>query len=180
MSNLMNKEPRLKQAICPLRETSIGGEPKVPMTTATIPVVNFDKVKEEYVKNMSLSECPKSSDAFYARHDEEMYLIEFKSGVIEDGKSHDIRRKMLDSLLLLTDIINKTISNTRKELTYILVYDESKNPASVKIAETLSGWGGKKFVRFGLNRFETIYFKEVFTVTKEKFEGQFVQVWSSS
>ncbi|MCL2842595.1 MAG: hypothetical protein FWE28_03895 [Oscillospiraceae bacterium] len=56
------------------------------MTMATINVVNFDKAKENYVKNMGLSEIPKSSDAFFVAHACEMYLIEFRSGKIQTAQ----------------------------------------------------------------------------------------------
>ncbi|MCL2842596.1 MAG: hypothetical protein FWE28_03900 [Oscillospiraceae bacterium] len=89
---------------------------------------------------------------------------------------------MLESLLLLTDIIDKRISDTRHNLNYILVYDEKKNPrdSKMKIKEGISRAGTKQFARFGLEPFEKIYFKNVFTVTEEVFENQFVKDWTAS
>ena len=176
----------LREAPSTLKETSRSGNLKAPMTESIMPVVDFDLVKDNYVKELSanglsISETPTSSDAFYIHCNGEMYLIEFKSGVMEEGKNHNVRRKMLDSLLLLTDIIDKKISHTRKELNYILVYDKNTQKDSfAEIAKSVSRDGNKEFVRFGLQRFETIYFKRVFTVTRERFEKQFVNAWTAS
>ena len=58
---------------------------------------------------------------------------------------------------------------------FILVYNEGKNPYSdggkrqedsskATISKIVHNKAKKKFVRFGLERFEKLYFKEVFTV----------------
>ena len=185
----------LNDSVCPLRETSkynYGGNDFY-MTNSTLSVVNFDLVKDRYIETLSVPETPKSSDAFYVDNSEEMYLIEFKSGKMDTKKIFDVRLKIFDSLLMLTDILNRGISHTRLNLSYVLVYNETKNPftkdekyglqisqSRINIGKYFSKKGKKKFVRFSLERFERLYFKDVFTVTEEEFENDFVKIWSKS
>jgi hypothetical protein len=111
-----------------------------------------------------------------------MYFIEFKNGVIsrkngdaDPKKISEIKLKIFDSLLILTDIISKAVSFTRKNLNYVLVYNEEKNSLKC-IAKYFIGKSGhgKHLIRFGLERFETLYFKNVFTYTEKEFETEFI------
>lgn len=71
---------------------------------------------------------------------------------------------------------------------YVLVYNEERN-SSVKgkkqedsskavISKLIHKKADKKFVRFGLERFEKMYFKEVFTYTESEFENEFLSIIS--
>jgi hypothetical protein len=178
----------LNGAICPLKETSKYNHDgnDFYMTNSELSVVDFDAVKNKYIKKLSLREPPKSSDAFYVDNCGEMYLIEFKSGQVRD-----VWLKICNSLLILTDILNKGISYTRQNLCYILVYNETKNPSveecelqdsqsRTSIGRYVSEKAGKRFIRFSLERFEKLYFKAVFTATEDEFENRFVRNWSKS
>ena len=183
----------LKKSICPINETSIDNHDGnvIYMTDSSLDVVNFDRVKELYIESLSLHEPPKSSDAYFI-HKDKMYLIEFKNGLMDNKKIYDVRRKIFDSLLILTDILQIGISYTRQNLSYILVYNETKNPVDkeekelqispsrVKIADYFLQKGNRKFIRFNLAGFERIYVKDMFTVTVSEFEEQFLKVWSES
>ena len=162
------------------------------MTNSMLDAVNFDAVKNKYIEQLTkqgikISDTPKSNDAFFVSGDGYMYFIEFKNGKIDNG---EVRTKIFDSLLILTDIIEAGISYTRQNLNYILVYNETKNhtkpkgeelqysPSRTKFAEHLiEKKAKKKFIRFNLEKFEKLYFKNVFTVTSEKFESDFVKKW---
>jgi hypothetical protein len=160
------------------------------MTSSELSAVNFDKVKDEYIKDLSVPEALKSCDALYYNNSKEDYLIEFKNGKV--GKQ-DIRLKITESLLVLTDIINQDISYTRKNLSFILVYNETKYPLTVDekckiqdsqsreyIGKSVSEKAKDEFIRFNLSRFKRLYFKDVYTVTKDEFETRFVKNWSKS
>ena len=182
----------LRSSVCSLKETS-KSDPDGSvfyMTESLLDVVNFDVVKDKYIAALAVPEAPKSNDAFYASEAGEMYFIEFKSGVISREKTFEIRLKIFDSLLILTDIAKVDISDTRQSLSYILVYNETKNPrienekeelqvspSRTEIAKHISKKGQKEFIRFSLERFQTLYFKNVFTVTEEEFEDKFVKKW---
>ena len=163
------------------------------MTDSMLRVVDFDMVKGKYIKNLSLHETPKSVDALYTDTDGNTYLIEFKNGTLDKKNQYSVQWKIFDSLLILSDIINEGISFTRQNLNFILVYNNEKNPTDapyagylqesqsrVNIGEYVYAKRGKhRFIRFSLERFEGLCFKNVFTVTKEQFENIFVQKWTS-
>jgi hypothetical protein len=57
------------------------------MTSCRKIVVNVDKLKDGFIKNMSLTETPKSCDALYLTSQNELFMIEFKNGVIDEKKN---------------------------------------------------------------------------------------------
>lgn len=189
----MNDVKIFEDNICTLKEASKdnhAGE-DVYMTSSTLPVVNFDSVKKAYAKPLSPVEMPKSVDAFYDAGGD-MYLIEFKNGKVHDNEIYEVRLKIFDSLLILTDILNIRVSETRKNLNFILVYNEQKNlseenktdcgmqesPSRVRIAKNVHDKAGKNFIQFNFERFKTLYFKDVFTVTATEFDNRFANKWS--
>jgi hypothetical protein len=113
-----------------LRETSKDNHDgyDIFMTESTLSVVNFDNVKNEYVKKLKSSETPASNDALYMDNNGEYYFIEFKNGYIDKEEIFKIRLKIFDSLLIFTDIIGRGVSFTRSHMSYIMVYNEGKKP----------------------------------------------------
>jgi hypothetical protein len=77
------------------------------MTDSLLEVVNFDAVKDHYITSLKLSTVPKSKDALLVKSDRKSIFIEFKNGCVNKKEEFDIRKKIYDSLLLLTDIINR-------------------------------------------------------------------------
>lgn len=154
------------------------------MTDSLIPVVDFDKVKEAYIKDLSLSNTPKSNDALLINCDEHLIFIEFKNGRLKKPlEQSKIRKKIYDSVLIFTDIIGRGIKYTRKNMDYILVYNEEKNdylnenPSTVvresksrdQISKKLLGLGNEHFIKFDLDMFENYCFRNVYTYTEEEF-----------
>jgi hypothetical protein len=144
------------------------------MTTSELSAVNFDLVKKKYKEILFLPEAPKSCDALYYNESEEDYLIEFKNGKVD---KRDVEQKIFESLLVLTDIVNQNISYTRENLSFILVYNKTKNP-KMFILSNISNKANKKPNALTLERFRRLYFKDVYTVSKEEFETRFVKNWS--
>lgn len=97
------------------------------MTNSEIQVINFDKVKESYIREMNLSNIPCSNDALYIGKDKKLFFVEFKNGVIKKSDIFNIYNKIYDSLLIFNDIIGENISFCRQHLYFILVYNERKN-----------------------------------------------------
>ncbi len=176
----------LQEYKCTLKEASKDPANNEFMTQSTLEVINFDAVKDEYCKDLCLKEPPKSNDALFINNNN-YYFIEFKNGKVEGKDIFDIRQKNFDSLLILTDIICKGISFTRQNLTYILVYNEKKNtfdneqiqdppPSIIGIGKHFAETTAKEnYIRFGLDKFKKLYFKEVFTYTEEEFKNNFVR-----
>lgn len=144
------------------------------MTESAMDVVSFDAVKTQYTNALGLSEeNAKSVDALMTTPDC-LVLVEFKNGKMKTEKSNVIN-KVRDSLLILCDIIEKSISYTRKNMKFILVYNESKNCSSRnRIAKHFSHKANEPFISFGMETFKEIYFKEVYTYTELEFEQYLV------
>ena len=181
--------PIFKQNMSTFKETSYDKDGEEPgyMTDSQIQVINFDKVKDGYIKNLALSNTPCSNDALYFGKDNKIFFVEFKNGVLDERprRNFNICKKIYDSLLIFNDIVNKNISFCRENLYFILVYNESKNrreacrteqeeSSKAIISKKIHKKAKKKFVRFGLDRFEKLYFKEVFTYTESEFEDAFL------
>lgn len=191
-----NEYPILKNNLSTLKETSIDNHNKKVteaefMTESQIKVINFDDVKKDYIKLLHLSDTPQSNDALYINSKEYAIFIEFKNGYVLGKEKFSIRKKIYDSMLILTDIIGKGISYTREHLDYILVYNKDKNTeednsktkyskseSRDKIDRTLLGYGNDSFIECGVEIFKGYCFKDVHTYTQEEFESLFVNKYS--
>ena len=155
------------------------------MTSCETSVVNFDRFKNNFVRNMKLIESPKSCDALYKDAADEYFLIEFKNGVIEAKKNYEIKVKIFESLLLLSEKFSKTIEFTRNNLVFILVYNENvvhgpdqfEDTGINAIQDSLFNLARIHKIRFGLHRFKKLYFKEVYTYSKSEFETNFAATY---
>lgn len=180
-----------KNNISTLKETSKDNHDGVDyyMTESEIKVINFDGVKKNYLLSLGFNkDLVKSNDALILEFDKTDTFIEFKNGNMKKEKTN-VKLKVLDSLLIFTDIINKTVAYTRANMNYILVYNEEKNPentiSSNSVQESssrnyiakilLEEKAKKKYIRFGIERFESVYFKDIFTYTEKEFEDNFVR-----
>lgn len=177
--------------IVPIADTSYDSTNGVSMSYSTLPVYNFDSVKEVHTRSWGLSKHPKSADALHFDEDGSAAFIEFKNCAIRTGKRIEVRRKMYDSLLILEDIAPKGLEFSHKHCDFILVYnaqknstpDEDVNPAQrispsshrVDIAENLLAKAGEEFIRFGLEDFQDYCYRAVHTYSEEEFEKRFVQ-----
>ena len=181
--------PIFKKNMSTFKETSYDKDGEKPgyMTDSQIQVINFDKVKDGYIKNLALSNTPCSNDALYFGKDNKIFFVEFKNGVLDERprRNFNICKKIYDSLLIFNDIVHQNISFCRENLYFILVYNENKNKreackteqeesSKAIISKKIHKKAKKKFVRFGLDRFEKLYFKEVFTYTESEFEDAFL------
>ena len=88
------------------------------------------------------------------------------------GEKRNVKDKIRDSLLILFDLTKENISYSRKNIIFILVYNQSKNPldSRQKINQHFSSKAGAEVIRFDLEKYQTLFFKEVHTYTEEEFE----------
>ena len=170
-----------------LKTTSIDSSktPVLYMTNSTLPAINFDNVKSEYVDSLGLSEVPKSNDALFSTKDGRIIFVEFKGGYMSDKKQHGIRKKIYDSVLIFSDIVSVGISALRECTEYVLVYNEDVNSTDVSeekaevqqsnsyetIVKSISSLAKTEHVRFGVNIFKNYCFKNVHTYTKVEFDN---------
>lgn len=177
-----------------LKETSLDQRDDgqgVYMTESSKAAINFDSVKEEYVKDLGLCEAPKSNDALLKDSKGNLVFVEFKNGFMDRQKQFALRKKIYDSVLIFSDITSMGISELRKNMKYILVYNEGVNqtnrtdrplmekqksfvqpsPSFDYFAKTIGRHAKKEYVCFGLNLFQNYCFKEVHTYTQQEFES---------
>ena len=152
------------------------------MTESMIEAVDFDALKTGYVNALGLSEEAVSSvDALILTENCQVF-VEFKNGDMKNEK-RKVKDKVRDSLLLFCDIAKKDISYTRQYMDFVLVYNLEKNPipnqltkgvqespSRVDIAKYFSKKAGEEFIRFELERFKKVYFRNVHTYSSEEFE----------
>lgn len=183
----VNAYPILERHRSTLSKTSWDKDNRVYMTTSTLDAINFDDVKGEYIKGLGLSDTPSSVDALFVDKRGYMIFVEFKNGNM-DREKYSVQKKIYDSMLILGDITSIHISDMRKCVVFILVYNEQANEGSRdkeyiekkkavqpsssydKFAKTVSGYAGREYVCFGLRMFGKYCFKEVHTYTQEEFE----------
>ena len=182
--------PILKDNVSNLKETSIDDHDKNKisyMTNSKRDAVNFDDVKKEYIKNLALSDAPKSNDALFISRNNKMIFVEFKNGFMDNAKKYAVRKKIYDSIIILTDILNIGISQLKDDMEYILVYNETVNQNELdvlekkrslvqhseafdNIAKSFSRMGNTEYVCFGIKFFENYCFSKVHTYTETEFE----------
>lgn len=175
-----------------LKETSHNDAAGQYMTDLLWQVIDFDAVKTDYMRAYHCDPIPASNDALLYR-DGKYFFIEFKDGNMRT-EIHEVKRKIFESLLLFGDITDTTISYSRENVSYILVYNKQKSQAYIRTCQkkTLQadevqdsssidtfmhdlGKQAKHNVDyFGLRKqFKGVYFKEVYTCEGQDFEQLF-------
>lgn len=152
------------------------------MTDVPMDAVDFDKVKRIYANRLGLSEeCAASADALMSAKNR-VLLIEFKNGKVNN---RNVKDKVRDSVLLFCDITEKHIADTRENVEFVLVYNPGRNPMPNQVIKARTQESasrdaiGKHFmlkanqeyIRFDLERYKRLYFKDVHTYSVEEFEG---------
>lgn len=196
---------------CSLKEASYDKENKIYMVDSELEVCNFDNIKEWYVQNVVpfANPNPKSNDALYFTENE-CYFIEFKNGKIDNSINYDLNKKIYDSLFILFDLDYTdchgenvdTISYTRENMNYILVYNEERYIQAGETVQTIAGRKRQKveitesqyrdklfgtirqlanedFIKFGLDQFKNYLFKNVYTYTVKEFQEKFIDMQKS-
>ena len=107
---------------------------------------------------------------------------------MDNPKKFAVRKKIYDSIIILTDILNTGISSLKDEMEYILVYNESVNSSEEEIlrkkqylvqhseafdnfAKSVSKMANTEYVCFGIKMFENYCFSKVHTYTEAEFES---------
>ena len=153
------------------------------MTKSLLEVINFDEVKKKYINSLGLSEDNASSVDGILEIGDRVDFIEFKNGKMKNEK-RNVKDKIRDSLLMFCDITEKQICDTREQVEFILVYNQEKNPvhgrvvseeiqesySRIEIAKYFSKKAKKEFIRFDLEKFKKLYFRDVHTYSEEEFK----------
>lgn len=181
-----------------LKQTSKDDKNEEYMTESTIRVINFDSVGgDKYSKNNKLNIQLKTNDVLFLHNDKKYTFIEFKNGKLLDKtnkidikKLKDIELKILNSLFVLGDIEEKSLSSLKEITDYILVYNEEKNTPNERnsiseignyfinqgnISSEKTKTEREEIICFGLEKFKGYCFKNIHTYSKEEFEEKFVK-----
>lgn len=151
------------------------------MTESELEVVDFDMVKRDYLNTLGLSENNAASVDAVVQFEDHIAFIEFKNGKVNN---RNIKDKARDSLLIFSDITEKSISYTRDKADFIVVYNTEKNPlpnqlkkavlqespSRIAIARHFMDKAQKELILFDLERYEKLYFRKVHTYSAEMFE----------
>lgn len=172
-----------------IKDTSYDKKNKEYMSESELKVINFDKVTKRYCEDKGKKVVPKSVDSLIYE-DKKSIFIEFKNGVLDDEDIDDIINKIKDSLLIYCDIVETRISETRYSLDFILVYNKEKCIVETNIKKKTKK--RKKYVseykireefnikgvKFKLNRYKGLYFKEFHVYTKERFDDYINKIFT--
>lgn len=158
------------------------------MTESEKEVINFDKVKDSYVRPLGLNSIPCSVDALFCDQTGTLIFAEFKNGVMDSKKQYSVLKKAYDSVLIFNDITSSQVSDLRNSAEFILIYNESENaesrdpelkekvstgiqpsPAYDTIAKTISGFANTEYICFGLRPLQKYCFRKVHTYTEREF-----------
>ncbi|WP_455034645.1 hypothetical protein [Lachnoanaerobaculum gingivalis] len=92
-------------------------------------VIDFDDVKTAFCRKFNKSnEVFKSADALlYSKTKNKLIFVEFKN-----SKVRDVKTKLKDSLLVLSNILDVNLEFCREYLEYIVVYNYEKNKKYVE------------------------------------------------
>lgn len=171
----MNRGAIFKENISDIKRVSYDKEHQMYMIDDTIrnsdmKVIDFDKVKTKHCNQLGTTEeILKSVDGLLFYEDKPIF-IEFKNGNIANTKKckSEIKTKMKDSLLMFCDITNEYISYGKENITFILVYQDSR----YFIGQTLNRKAGEaeNTLFDALKKYEKAYFKSVYTYTVKEFE----------
>lgn len=166
--------PEIKMHQGTLSECSYDAEHDENMSTSDLHVINFDNVKTAYLNSYGYSEVKaKSVDAIAKGNDDVTYLIEFKNGDIKREKK-SIPIKIRDSILIICDICHCNISKTRKDVVFVLVYNEERSNLDWATKRMLGGvsLSGRPIPYLELDRLEGFIVKKVLMVTAKQFENR--------
>ena len=185
-----------------LKQTSKDDNNEEYMTESTIKVINFDSVGgDKYSKNNRLNIQLKTNDVLFLHNNKKYTFIEFKNGKLLDKtnkidikKLKDIELKILNSLFVLGDIEEKSLSSLKEITDYVLVYNEEKNTPNERnsiseignyfinqgdISSEKTKTEREEIICFGLEKFKGYCFKNVHTYSKEEFEEKFVKKYEA-
>ena len=143
-------------------------------------------LKVNILKHLNLSENPKSMMLCLYLMEMIQFLLNLKMDLWTQQKKFAVRKKIYDSVIILTDILNMGISNLKDHMQYILVYNETVNAEEREVknkksyvqpsesfdnfAKIISKQAKSEYVCFGVKIFENYCFKNVHTYTEKEFE----------
>lgn len=178
MNNILEDEYFI-QYISSLKDTSYNKSAKTFLTNSDLQVINFDKVKDNFVSDKKIS-SPSSVDALYY-NDGILYFIEFKDTVMDRTAVYNVHKKIYDSIIILSSKLNIPVNEIVKNSIYIVVFSSEKNKdiTSKTYIESpneyydITNAIGKSYnqytILFKLEQYKNYLFKDVYTISENTF-----------
>ena len=166
----------LQSHLSTFKETSYDDTNRQYMSDSEVQVVNFDDFKNKYCSLHGWSNSTfRSTDALWIVSSK-LYLVEFKNGNIFTSKgkicdltNEEIRTKINESIIILSDSFNQCVSDFRNDATFILVYNDSKYRS--RIHSYVTQRAGVPLIRFGMTRYKGTLFHDVKTLNESEFSS---------
>lgn len=133
------------------------------MTDSALLVVNFDRVKANYLIELGYPpDMAKSVDALAKSVNDTLYMIEFKNGDCRKEDA-DIRLKIKDSLLILCDICRKRLTDSRNDVVFVLVINLSRMKLDYMTLKAIAtaNMSGRASNFLGLDKIAGVFVKKV-------------------
>jgi hypothetical protein len=144
------------------------------LTSSKHKAIGFDNYVHSIAEPLVPHNRPKSCDVLI-KINNDYYFIEFKNGRIkEEPDGYEIREKVLESLLLFLGEIDQTISYSRKNCCFILVYNANATGNSKK-PKGLIKIENKIDLLTHIKKYEIIYMKRTYIFSNAEFDKYFIK-----
>ena len=164
---------------CQLKEASrdTSKSPVEFMVGDTREVVDFDKVKENYLRSLDVDiKYASSVDALLQDDSLKMYFVEFKNGDID---ADNIKNKAKDSLIIVEDITGMKISEIRDNSEFVLVINNDKFkriPYDKQRALHLAKRGKIDYAQYGLDKLRGFCYSKVNVMSANDFQTKVAKI----
>lgn len=158
---------------------------EVPVTLKENKVYKFDDISEFEGAKYRLGKKMHSADALYIKEDGSAYLFEFKNERKNRMPWKSVRLKAHDSIITLQIIFNPGISLAEwaSKTTYFVIYNDGKVKQKEnqsmhfdkfkEAIKVLAKEESKYPILWGMELYEEIFYKKVYTIDVKDFENQF-------
>jgi len=179
----IDKLPEQLNTIRTLKREFVDTTNKEFLVDSNLKVINFDQFSKKYSSKFHLPVQPKTNDALYIDQDGKWTFIEFKNG---NMKPADIYRKLYDSLIMLNEFEFVSWEFSRKNITYILVYNEDEynsqygeglqvSASRTKIYNGIRNRANQTRNLYDLKKLEGYLFESIYTYNQDEFKANFVE-----
>ena len=128
--------------------------------------IDFDKKVVRYIYTIIKNEYKDfiSCVDTIIKQDNKIFLIEFKNSPRDNIKKYSIWAKAIESLAIL----QKYSSIENLELVFMVVYNENKSKSYKKVGKAIKNLNNFP-LDFGLQKYKSIVFDEIYTMDKNDF-----------
>ncbi|USS86945.1 hypothetical protein M3M38_02445 [Fructilactobacillus cliffordii] len=177
-SNLI-KEKNMDQFIDRITDASFDDSQCQSLVISDVKVLNFDKIKENF-ENKKFKYFKSADTMFWLDSNfDDIIFVEFKNGQYKHVKNKDLRMKIYDSMIILSNIFELTICQIFNKVRYVIVYND-EFPSINKIHEEIADLANTESIKTGwmnkiesMESLENVIVKKIDGLTSEEFKYEF-------